>query len=216
MRHRVNRRNFVVSAIEQIVGASWSRRLLAAPWRGPRTRFQRPLDLINSSTNLGLRPGPSAQLPGTLRAAEALRNAGLLQRLPFRSNSTLRRPEYDLAAQPGTRIRNGRSLRAYSLQLAQSVESSLMQGGFPLVVGGDCSNLMGCVLGLRCAGGRGLVHVDGHSDFFHPGNYDAANRLGSAAGMDLALVTGRGEPLLTRWRSVHGPLVADADVIQIG
>jgi arginase len=69
---------------------------------------------------------------------------------------------------------------------------------------------------LRRAGGRGLVHVDGHSDFFHPGNYDAASRLGSAAGMDLALATGRGESILTEWPGVAGALAADADVIQIG
>jgi hypothetical protein len=29
-----------------------------------------------------------------------------------------------------------------------------------------------------------VVHVDGHSDFFHPGNYDSTARLGSVAGMD--------------------------------
>jgi arginase len=72
------------------------------------------------------------------------------------------------------------------------------------------------MLGLRRGGGRGLVHVDGHSDFFHPGNYDAASRLGSAAGMDLALASGRGEALLTRWPDVSGPLVADPDAVQIG
>jgi arginase len=60
------------------------------------------------------------------------------------------------------------------------------------------------------------VHVDGHSDFFHPGNYDTTKRLGSAAGMDLALATGRGETLLTRWPGVEGPLAADADVVQVG
>jgi arginase len=60
------------------------------------------------------------------------------------------------------------------------------------------------------------VHVDGHSDFFHPGNYDTKARLGSAAGMDLALATGRGEALLTRWPGIDGPLVADEDAVQAG
>src|SRR6185503_4983027 len=66
------------------------------------------------------------------------------------------------------------------------------------------------------AGGRGLVHVDGHSDFFHPGNYDTQARLGSAAGMDLALATGRGEDVLAKWPGIEGPLVADADAVQAG
>jgi arginase len=60
------------------------------------------------------------------------------------------------------------------------------------------------------------VHVDGHIDFFHPGNFDTASRLGSVAGMDLALATGRGEPLLTAWPDVGTPLVPDADAFQVG
>jgi arginase len=40
------------------------------------------------------------------------------------------------------------------------------------------------------------IHVDGHSDFRRPGNYDSAAALGAVAGMDLALATGRGEALL--------------------
>jgi arginase len=123
---------------------------------------------------------------------------------------------YDRQEQVGTRIRNGQSIRTFSLALAQKVAASLQAGEFPVVLGGDCSVLMGCVLGARWAGGRGLIHVDGHSDFFHPGNYNTSKRLGSAAGMDLALVTGRGEPLLTHWPQIEGALVADADAIQIG
>lgn len=60
------------------------------------------------------------------------------------------------------------------------------------------------------------MHVDGHSDFFHSLEEDASGRLGAAAGMDLALATGRGEALLTQWPGVAGPLVHDRDAIQIG
>ena len=60
------------------------------------------------------------------------------------------------------------------------------------------------------------MHVDGHSDFFHSLAADASGRLGAVAGMDLALATGRGEPLLTQWPGIAGPLVADRDAIQLG
>ena len=53
-----------------------------------------------------------------------------------------------------------------------------------------------------------------YSDFYHPGNYDPASRLGTASGMDLALATGRGEPLLALWD--RQPLVRDDYVVQIG
>jgi arginase len=76
--------------------------------------------------------------------------------------------------------------------------------------------MLGGLLGARRQGLAGLVHVDGHADFFHPGNYDPVGHLGSVAGMDLALATGRGEATLTDWGPKLTPLVADRDVAQIG
>lgn len=129
----------------------------------------------------------------------------------------LGRPAYELEAQPGTRIRNGHTIRRYCLELGAAVSEARSAGRIPVVIGGDCSILLGCLWGVRCDGARcGLLHIDGHSDFFHPGNYDVLSRLGSVAGMDLALATGRGETLLTRWPGVIGPLVEDADVVQLG
>ncbi|HTE49455.1 MAG TPA: arginase family protein [Kofleriaceae bacterium] len=174
------------------------------------------IDLIDAPNHLGLRPPRPGVEPGAWKAPAALDRAGLARRLQPERHARLPRRDYVVDAQPGTRIRNGVTLREFSLALAGEVETSLRRGALPVVVGGDCSNVLGCLLGLRRAGGRGLVHVDGHSDFFHPGNYDAAARLGSAAGMDLALATGRGEPILTAWPDIGGPLVADADVVQIG
>jgi arginase len=176
----------------------------------------RKLDLIEAPNNLGLRPPSLGIEPGTWRGPAALGRAGLSRRLRPDRHESLARPSYSTEAQGGTRIRNGVALRAFSLELAAEVERSIERGAHPIVIGGDCSNLLGCLVALRRRGGRGLVHVDGHSDFFHPGNCDTASRLGSAAGMDLALATGRGEPLLTEWPAVDGPLVADADAVQIG
>jgi arginase len=180
------------------------------------TPVRREVGVISAPVSLGLRPGAKGQEPGTWRAPEVLLAAGLAERVSARRRLALDRPDYDFHEQPGTRIRNGNTLRAFTLSLADVVGSELAAGRFPLVLGGDCSVMLGCLLGARRAGGRGLVHVDGHSDFFHPGNYDTSSRLGSAAGMDLALATGRGETLLTQWPGVAGPLVADEDVVQAG
>lgn len=184
--------------------------------RRGRTSRSRVIDLIDAPNHLGLRPPRPGVEPGTWKAPEALERAGLSRRLQPDRRVRLARRDYRVDAQPGTRIRNGVSLRDFSLELAAEVERSVRRGALPVVVGGDCSVILGCLLGLRRAGGRGLVHIDGHSDFYHPGNYAAASVLGSAAGMDLALATGRGEPILTEWPGLSGPLVADADVVQIG
>ncbi len=177
---------------------------------------RRGVGIVAAPVSLGLRPGARGQEPGTWRAPEVLLAAGLAEKIPSRSLTRLPRPRYEFDQQPGTRIRNGNTLRTFMLSLADAVKSEFDAGRFPLVLGGDCSVMLGCLAGARRAGARGLIHVDGHSDFFHPGNYDTGSRLGTAAGMDLALATGRGEKLLTEWPGIDGPLVADADVVQAG
>ena len=91
-------------------------------------------------------------------------------------------------------------------------------GEFPVVLGGDCSILLGSALadapprGHRRACPYGLVYIDGHSDFRHPGN---ASYVGAAAGEDLALATGRGQPDLTDLEGLR-PYFRDTDVVLLG
>lgn len=177
---------------------------------------RRPLDLIFFPCNLGLRPPSPGVEPGTWRAPEVLDKAGLSAGLHPAHVARLARRPYSPDPDRGSKVRNGTALRAYLVELCAEVERSFGRGAFPVVIGGDCSTLLGGLLALRRRGGRGLVHIDGHSDFFHPGNHDYSKMPGAAAGMDLAFATGRGEPVLARWEGVTGPLVEDADVVQIG
>jgi arginase len=174
------------------------------------------VEVVAAPSNLGLRPLAAGREPGTWRAPGVLLSHRLGRRLNAAQIVELPRPKYEFQAQPGSRIRNATAIREHALQLADAVAAALAASRFVVVVGGDCSILLGCLAGARRGGRCGLVHVDGHCDFFHPGNYDAGSRLGSAAGMDLALATGRGELLLTHWPVVGSPLVHDGDVIQIG
>lgn len=175
---------------------------------------RRKTTVINAPSNLGLRPLRAGHVPGAWRGPEVLGSMGLGEAVKADRTIRLERPVYKDEPPPGSRIRNGTALRRFSEKLAEAVGKTIAAGRFPLVVGGDCSILLGCLGGARTAGLVGLVHVDGHSDFFHPGNYDTGSRLGSAAGMDLALATGRGEPLLAEWN--EQPLVEDRHVSQIG
>ena len=176
----------------------------------------RDICLVRAPSNLGLRPLHPGHVPGTWRAPQALSEAGLVDVLAPARVVDLERPAYSTEPQPGTRLRNGPAIRRFNLDLAEIVAGALGQGEFSLVIGGDCSILLGALAAARRSGAVALVHVDGHSDFRHPGNYDVDAALGSAAGMDLALATGRGDPLLTEWPGIAGPLVADEAVVQIG
>lgn len=132
------------------------------------------------------------------------------------THTEMSRPTYSAEAESGTRLRNGHAIRTFNLALADLVEETRKQGAFALVIGGDCSILLGALAGVRLMGTTSLIHIDGHSDFRHPGNYDSESTLGAVAGMDLALATGRGEPLLTEWPKISGPLVEDQHVVQLG
>src|SRR6185503_471250 len=80
-----------------------------------------------------------------------------------------------------------------------------------LVLGGDCSVLLGSLLGLSRGRDLGLVFIDGHTDF----NTLETTVTGAVAGMDLALATGRGMSELARLRGPR-PLVRDEHVVAVG
>lgn len=176
----------------------------------------RDICLVRAPSNLGLRPLRPGHVPGTWRGPKALSQAGLVEMLAPVRIVDLDRPAYSTELEPGTRLRNGHAIRSFNLELAAAVADALGRRQWPLVIGGDCSVLLGALAAARRSGPVALVHVDGHSDFRHPGNYDVNAAPGSAAGMDLAIATGRGEPLLTDWPGVAGSLVADGAVVQIG
>lgn len=175
--------------------------------------------IILVPSNLGLNPLYEGHIPGTFRAPSVLMNQGLDKIFSGCEIVTVTCPEYSHEEEPGTDILNGHKLRFLNLQLAEEVGTTLRCNLKPVVIGGDCAILPGVLLGCRHHAGQvALVHIDGHSDFRHSGNWkrEPGSRPGAAAGMDLALVTGRGEALLTEWPGIDGPLVSDAAVIQLG
>ena len=99
---------------------------------------------------------------------------------------------YDPVRDPDTGILNSRSIRDFSLALAEMTGDVLDRGDIPIVLGGDCSIVLGTMLALRRRGRHGLLFLDGHADFYQP----EAEPNGEAASMDLALATGRGPDLL--------------------
>lgn len=161
--------------------------------------------VIDAPSILGLKPNGVERLP------EALKTAGLLTELSAEYAGRVEPLPYSPRRDPETLILNPDALRAYALQLAAAVAGVLQQGKFPLVLGGDCSNIIGIMLALRRAGRYGLFFIDGHSDFYQP----EAEPNGEVASMDLAIVTGRGPAVLTDIDGLK-PLVRDDDIVAFG
>ncbi|MGH7589415.1 MAG: arginase family protein [Gemmatimonadota bacterium] len=148
---------------------------------------------------------------GLDQAPGVFRELGLLERLAAEDQGDVRPPPYrDFDLSPG-RARNEPEVAEYSRALAESVAAQVEAHRFPLVLGGDCSILLGSLLGLRDRGPIGLAYVDGHCDFALP----SFSITGSVAGMALAFAVGRGEEPLARLAGPE-PLVRESDTVLLG
>jgi arginase len=162
--------------------------------------------LLEAPSTLGLRSAGVEQLPAVLLKhgfAERLpaRCAGRVE--PAASRSSERDPE--------TKTLNAQAIASYTRKLADAVSPLLDKGEFPVVLGGDCSIVLGPALALRRRGRYGLLFIDGQADFFQP----EADPYGEAASMDLAFVTGHGPKLLTEFEGLT-PLIRDTDAVAFG
>ena len=160
------------------------------------------ITLVSAPSNLGLRPPEPGGVPGSAKAPEALREAGLFERfalLGARDGGVVLPGRYvdDDATRAAGQVRNQAALVDHSRRLATRIGDVLDSGRAPLVVGGDCSVLLAAGIATAARGRTGLVHVDGHTDFRHPGNSDAC---ASVAGEDLAAAVG-----------LHWAAIADID-----
>jgi arginase len=161
--------------------------------------------IIEAPSVLGLRPTGVETLP------DALLGAGLATRLRARRAGRVEPPPYDDRRDPETLMLNPRGIAEYTPKLADAIGEVLDTGDFPVVLGGDCSIVLGGLLALRRRGRFGLLFADGHTDFYQP----EANTNGEAASSDLAFATGRGPGILTTFDG-YRPLVRDADVVVLG
>jgi arginase len=176
-----------------------------------RLAIQRPLAIIEAPFNLGLRPPQPGKQPGTRRLAEVLSRNGLPQALGAVATSRVTPPPYEYETTPGDGVRNAKAIYSYSLELSKAVGGALDAGQFPVVLGGDCSILLGDLLALRRRGRYGLVYLDAHSDTDFP----AADHLTNGAGSDVTVATGHGTSMLTDIAGMK-PLVRAEDTVVFG
>ncbi|MDQ7906342.1 arginase family protein [Phytohabitans sp. ZYX-F-186] len=149
---------------------------------------------------------------GEADAPAALRRAGLgdLAGLdagdaPIAITTTARDPATGVRALAETRRAADALTAALTSLLARAPDRR------PLVVGGDCSLLLGVVPAVRALGPVGLWFVDGHPDYQAP----ADSATGETADLELGLVTGDGPDALTGLAGPP-PMVPPAAAVLIG
>jgi arginase len=166
---------------------------------------QRQYAILEAPSILGL------SSTGVDRLGQALLQNGLAERLSARHAGRVAMPHRTGERDPATLTLNAQAIASWSPRLADAIGQVLDRREFPLVLGGDCSILLGATLALKRRGRFGLLYLDGHADFYQP----EAEPKGEAASMDLAFATGYGPELLTNLEG-RRPLVRPEDTVAFG
>ncbi len=169
-----------------------------------------PIVVLGAPSAIGIRPYDDGRPRRLDRAPATLRSRRLTARLGARFIGDIAPPPYRDVTRPAHGVRNEHELEVYSHRLGARIGDTLAARPRPfvLLLGGDCSIVLGALLGAsRVAGRIGLAYVDAHADFATP----QESRTGSAASMCLAMAVGRGETPLARLRGAD-PLVRGRDV----
>lgn len=162
----------------------------------------RSIVLVAAPSTLGLAGHGVEELP------DRLLELGLATHISARESKRVAVPPKDGIRDPDSGVLNAAAIATWSPMLADAVGEVLDTGGFPVVLGGDCTIVLGSMLALRRRGRYGLLFIDGNADFFQP----EAEPNGEGASMDLAFVTGYGPERLTNLEG-RGPLARAEDVV---
>ncbi len=172
---------------------------------------KKTVSIISFNSNLGLiEPAPGKE-PGVKKLPEWLRKFGFFDLIAHHEEIGLEPPPYSMYLDPVSDMRNTDSIAAYAKQQALIIQDVISRKNFALVLGGDCSIIIGNALALKQLGDYRLFFIDGHTDFMWP----SLSSTHGAAGMDLAIVTGHGHEKLSNIYQL-GPYFKEQNVWCVG
>lgn len=175
--------------------------------------MNRAIAVIGAPSSIGIRPYDDGETRHLNRAADVLRGRGLIERIGAGDFGDVVPPPYRDFTRPPAHARNEELVSAYARSLGDRVAIATASGQFALVLGGDCSIVLGCLLGAKrhAKGPVGLAYLDAHADFATL----EESRTGSVTGMSLALAVGRADTPLSRLGG-RAPLINEAHVALVG
>jgi arginase len=169
------------------------------------------IELLGTPFN-GLRSPPDIE-----NTADGLRQAKLIPLLESKGHSVtdlgdLSGFQFQEIRDPETGIKDFDLWIDLSNDLSRKLGTILERESFPLLLGGDCSMLVGIFSAFAQRDTEvGLVFLDGHADFHSP----ETSASGDPADMELAILTGRGPEKIVRIAGKY-PLLKDEDVVVYG
>ncbi len=169
------------------------------------------IEILGTPFN-GLGSPPDIENP-----ADGLRQAKMIPLLESKGHSVidlgdLSGFQFQEIRDPETGIKDFDLWIDLSNNLSKKLGAILDRQSFPLLLGGDCSMLVGIFSAFAQRDTEvGLIFLDGHADFHSP----ETSSSGDPADMELAILTGRGPEKITRIAGKY-PLLKDEDVVVYG
>lgn len=179
---------------------------------------------------LGVQSSAGAHTPGQEKAAQALRDRGLLEQLQVAGSVVTDHGDLPIArSRPDPEHRRAQNLALVAevaIAVADRVATIVGAGQVPLIIGGDCTVTIGAMAGLVRAGlDPSLLYVDGGVDLYVPdtqpeGHLDSmgvAHMIGvPGAAPELSRIGPR-VPLLDPGRVVYyGPCLQHTEEAETG
>jgi len=155
--------------------------------------MKRNINIFEFPLNLGLTKKEHETEPGVRKLPDWLRKFDFHNRIDPKNVFRLDAPEYSLDFDEVSKVRNANQIIEYAQKQADCILQNYEKNAFNIILGGDCSILIGNAVALKKLGNFGLFYLDGHTDFIPP----ELSETGGAAGMDLAIITGTGHKKLT-------------------
>ena len=169
------------------------------------------INIIEFPSNLGLKRTNYSSEPGVKKLPDWLRQFGFHKRLKTEKIFRLEPPNYSMDLDEESEVRNADKIINYAIKQSKLLLEQLNTGNFQIIVGGDCSILIGNSIAFKKKGEFGLFFLDGHTDFIWP----ELSQTGGAAGMDLAIVTGYGHEKFTNIQNLK-PYFKEENVFCVG
>ncbi|MCC9043355.1 arginase family protein [Myroides sp. M-43] len=167
--------------------------------------------IMECPTSLGLAQSEYAREPGVNKLPDWLRQWGFHKAVSPSKTLRLEAPKYAMELDVVTQVRNADAIIKYATEQMDMMEQEINENTFIVLLGGDCSVLIGTALALRRKGRFGMFYLDGHTDYMIP----AESNTHGAAGMDLSIVCGHGHQNLTNIMDL-APYVEQDHVYAVG
>lgn len=151
------------------------------------------INIFEFPSNLGLKKTAFEIEPGVKLLPSWLKKNQFHEQINPEQIFILHSPDYSMDLDEESGVRNAEKIISYAIEQAELLSKHIKQDSFQIIIGGDCSILIGNALALRQKGEYGLFFLDGHTDYILP----EISRSRQAAAMELAIVTGYGHKKLT-------------------